>query len=135
MNKKHEFTLQIIICTYNRTEAAIRCIKSALPLLEFGVGIAVHSNSPDQKLRYFMQSNGLSKYYGEHITNMGGMGNLRSIMKIVDSKYVMMMSDEDELKPEKASETSSPTTLTCSSQSEPARACKFPKNDISGKTS
>jgi hypothetical protein len=101
MNKKHEFTLQIIIGTYNRTEAAIRCIKSALPLLELGVGIAVHSNSPDQKLRYFMQSNGLSKYYGEHITNMGGMGNLRSLMKIVDSKYVIMMSDEDELRPEK----------------------------------
>ena len=40
-----KYLLQVVICTYNRTEAAKRAVRSVLPYLELGVGLVVHSNS------------------------------------------------------------------------------------------
>lgn len=97
MPHSYEFKLQIVCGTYNRTDSAIRLIKSAIPHLNEDIGLVVHSNSPDKKLKHFMKSKGLSKYYGEHTENKGGLENFRSAIKLTNAKYIMLLSDEDEL--------------------------------------
>ena len=54
MPHSYEFKLQIVCGTYNRTDSAIRLIKSAIPHLNEDIGLVVHSNSPDKKLKHFM---------------------------------------------------------------------------------
>lgn len=93
------YLLQVVICTYNRTEAAKRAIRSVLPYFNLGVGLVVHSNSVDDELRSFMAKNGLLQYYGEHESNKGGLENFRSAVKLTNARYFLLLSDEDELRP------------------------------------
>jgi hypothetical protein len=96
-----KYLLQIVICTYNRTEAAKRAVRSVLPYLNLGVGLVVHSNSGDEEMRNFMADNGLLQYYGEHDSNKGGLENFRSAVKLTDARYFLLLSDEDELRPDR----------------------------------
>jgi hypothetical protein len=96
-----KYLLQVVICTYNRTEAAKRAVRSVLPYLKLGVGLVVHSNSGDEEMRNFMANNGLLEYYGEHVSNKGGLANFRSAVKLTDARYFLLLSDEDELRPDR----------------------------------
>ena len=100
MADSKQYLLQIVICTYNRTEAAARAIRSCLPIISEEVGIVVHSNSPDPKLHRVMADHGLDHFYGYHDHNKGGLENFRSAAKLANSKYLLCLSDEDEVIPE-----------------------------------
>lgn len=91
------FLMQVVVCTYNRTDAAIRAIKSVIDAELDDVGVIVHSNSRDSELTRFMEANDLAQYYGEHASNLGGLANFESAVKFFDARYIMLLSDEDEL--------------------------------------
>ena len=94
---QEKFLLQVVVCTYNRTDAAIRAVKSVINADLDDVGVIIHSNSPDSELSRFMNANDLAQYYGEHVSNLGGVANFESAVKLFDARYIMLLSDEDEL--------------------------------------
>ena len=93
----HVLLLQVVVFTYKRENEAIRACKSVLSINSQEIGLVLHSNEPSVTLRSFMDARGLGKFYGEHTSNMGPIVNHQSAVNLAQAKYIMLLSDEDEV--------------------------------------
>lgn len=88
--------LEVLVPTYGRPEAAIRAIKSVLSINDTRVRVRCNSNGPEPALNKFCADHP-DVCYGQFETNMGPAVNAFKLISDAQSKFVMLLSDEDQL--------------------------------------
>ena len=86
--------LEILIPTYRRTNAAISAIESVLSCDNLNIGVACHSNGPDEELERFALLRPNLRY-GFFAENRGAIANFRQLVETSKADYVFFLSDED----------------------------------------
>jgi glycosyltransferase involved in cell wall biosynthesis len=90
----------ICIPSYNRGQAALRQVLHTLPMVEPDWEILVLDNCSFRSLQGYSEIQALSKSdrrirYIKHIENLGFHGNILSCLKLANSPYLQILSDED----------------------------------------
>ena len=92
--------LTICIPSYNRGQAALRQVLHTLPLIEPSWQILVLDNCSSVNLEGYREIESLSKLnqqlrYIRNTENLGFHGNVLASLKLANSEYVQIVSDED----------------------------------------
>ena len=92
--------LTICIPSYNRGQAALRQVLHTLPLIEPSWQILVLDNCSSVNLEGYREIESLSKLnqqlrYIRNTENLGFHGNVLASLKLANSEYVQIISDED----------------------------------------
>lgn len=90
----------ICIPTYNRGQTALRQVLHTLPLIEPDWEILVLDNCSSRSQAGYSEIEALSKSdhrirYIQHTENLGFHGNVLSCLKLTNSAYLQIVSDED----------------------------------------
>lgn len=103
-NEKMEYTLSIVIPTYNRVETLRDTVQSCLNQKGlYDYDIVVVDNNPDRDddtERYITELNSpIVKYY-KNAENIGMTGNWNRCVELCDGKYAILLHDDDLLPPD-----------------------------------
>ncbi|HRL09530.1 MAG TPA: glycosyltransferase, partial [Aliarcobacter sp.] len=94
------FDIAICIITYNRGKRALENVENILKNIKKNFCVLVLNNGSNLGVEEYKRIEDLSKensqlFYKRHKTNLQVHGNFRSCFDFNNSKYIMILSDED----------------------------------------
>ena len=94
------FDIAICIITYNRGKRALENVENILQNIKKNFCVLVLNNGSNLGVKEYKRIEDLSKensqlFYKRHVTNTQFYGNFRSCFDFNNSKYIMILSDED----------------------------------------